>query len=371
MAIRGGYSMIGLDLGETSAKMVQLRIERNGNWRIHAVARAGYGVNGGNGGAEQDTQAVGQAVRETLAKGRFAGRKAATVLPRPDVLIRPVKLPQEIDASDANEVWWAIQSEARRYLPYPPEEAVLDFLTVGKVRDEEAEKLEVLLLSAREDSVSKHISILKAAGLHCSCIDIAPCATLRAAEHMVGNNPESGVVTVEIGDRTTVVGISRAGQLLFSRSVNIGGAMITDAIAKTLELAPEKAETFKRNHGIDHRMKVNVDFSKDARIPSKDMPGVIFELCQEDLKRLTHEIKRSVNYFVTQFHDVKVDRVLLFGGGASLKGLPEFLADETGLRVDVGDPFVSVGADNGEIDERISKDRASFAVAMGLALREG
>ena len=108
-----------------------------------------------------------------------------------------------------------------------------------------------------------------------------------------------------------------------------------------------------------------------AKISSKDMPGVIYELCQEDLKRLSHEIRRSVNYFVTQFHDVRIERALLFGGGANLKGLSEFLADETGLQVDVGDPFVSVGANNGEIDERISKDRASFAVAMGLALREG
>ena len=363
--------MIGLDLGDTSAKMVQLKAQRNGDWGIHAVASASYRLNGGDNGAGQRARTVGEAVRSMLAGSRFAGRRAATVLPRTDVLIRPIKLPREIDALDTKEVWQAIQWEARRYLPYPPEEAVLDFLTVGNVRDEDAEKLEVLLTSAREDTVNDHISLLKAAGLHCSCIDIVPCAVLRTTEHVVGDDADIAIATVEIGSRATVVSISRAGQLLFSRSMHTGGAMITNAIAEALELKPEKAETFKRNHGIDHRMKVNVDFSKDARIPSKDMPGVIFELCQEDLKRLSHEIKRSVNYFVTQFHDVKVDRVLLFGGGASLKGLPEFLADETGLRVDVGDPFASVGSDNGKIDERISKVKASFAVAMGLALREG
>jgi len=369
--MRNGYSVIGLDVGETSAKMVQLRADKQGNWRIHAVARASFRPNGRRDGPDDNTQTAGEALRGMLAAGRFVGRQAATVLPRTDVLIRPVKLPQEIDASDAKEVWWALQSEARRYLPYPPEKAVLDYLTVGKVRDEEAEKLEVLLMSAREDRVNEHISLLKSAGLHCICIDIAPCAVLRAAEHVVDDNPESAVVTVEIGDRATVVGIFRAGQLLFSRSVNTGGAMITDAIAKTLELAREKAETFKRNHGIDHCMKVGVDFSKDAKIPAGDMPGVIYELCQEDLKRLAHEIRRSVNYFVTQFHEVKVERALLFGGGANLKGLPEFLADETGLKVDVGDPFVSIAVDNGVLDDRISKDRAAFAVALGLALRGG
>ena len=95
-------------------------------------------------------------------------------------------------------------------------------------------------------------------------------------------------------------------------------------------------------------------FSEDQQLIFE----AVRELCQEELKRLSHEIKRSADYFVNQFRGVKVEKALLFGGGANLGGLPDFLADETGLKVEVGDPFVSVRTDDGVLDERIDKDRA-------------
>jgi type IV pilus assembly protein PilM len=310
-------------------------------------------------------------IKQMLAEHNFVGRNAATVLRRADVLIRPVNLPRKLDPRDPEKVWEALQSEARRYLPYPPEEAVLDFLTVGKVRDEEEEKLEVLLVSAPEEKVNAHLSLLSAAGLHCTFIDIVPCAVIRIASPNGVRDSDGATVVVEIGDRATVIAIVRAGQLLFSRSVNTGGATLTEVIAETLGLEAERAETFKRKYGIDHRASGTAEFADDSRISPQSMPGILYKLCQQELKRLSHEIKRSVDYFVTQFCEVNVGRVLLFGGGANLRGLTEFLADETGLIVDVGDPFVSVRAHGALLNEEVDRDRASFSVALGLALRQG
>ncbi len=371
MVLKDGYSVIGLDLGDTSAKMVQLRRDGKGKWQLHAAARAGYPETSHEGDGEQDGHARVSIVKLMLAEQRFVGRKVATVLRRADVLIRPIKLASSIDEKDKGAVWKAVQSEARRYLPYPPEDAVLDFLTVGRVRDDDEEKLEVLLISAPEGKVSEHISLLESAGLRCVSIDIVPCSVLRAAKHMAGDDDQSVAVTVEIGERATVVSISRSGQLLFSRSVKIGGGTLTDAIAQNLGLTPEKAEIFKRDHGIDHRSTANGDFSDGTKISPSDMPAVLYELCQEQLSHLAREIKRSAEYFVTQFRGVPVTRALLFGGGANLKGLPDFLHEQTGLKVQVGDPFASVRTDNGDLGKGVVKDRTSFAVAVGLALHEG
>lgn len=370
MALRNGYSTIGLDLGDTSAKMVQLKAERGGRWRIHAAAHTGYGPPVEDDGDEQRVRTVGDAVKRMLAEGRFVGRNVATVLPRADALIRPVKLPGEIDPGDKEKIWEALQSEARRYLPYPVEEAVLDFVTVGTVRDDEGEKLEVLLIFARQDTVNQHLSLIESTGLRCICVDTVPCAVSRTAERMVGEESSEAIATVEMGDRATVVSISHSGQLLFSRTVKTGGGTLTDAIAEKLDLTREKAEMFKRNHGIDHRMTVRAEFSDGTRIPPSDIPAVIHELCQEQLSQLASELKRSVEYFVAQFSGAKVERGILFGGGANLKGLPDFLHDKTGLKVHVGDPFVSVNTDNGDLEERIGDNWPSFAVALGLALRK-
>ena len=370
MALRKGYSPIGLDLGETGAKMVQLRAGGRGEWKLHAAGRVTC-PSCGEDNSEQDGHAHLSAITRMLEEQHFAGRNVATVLRRTDVLIRPIHLPATIDENDKEAVWSAVQEEARRYLPYPPENAVLDFLTVGKVRDEEEEKLEVLLISAPKEKVGEHISLLESAGLRCVCIDIVPCSVLRTAEHMLRDNRDEVVVTVEMGERDTIVSVSRSGQLLFSRSVKTGGGTLTDAICEKLGLTRERAEMFKRNHGIDHRRTVSADFSDGTRISPKDMPAVLYELCQEELSHIASEVKRSVEYFVAQFSGAKVDRGLLFGGGANLKGLPDFLHDRTGLEVQVGDPFMSVNTDNGDLEERLGGNWASFAVALGLALRRG
>ena len=363
MAFKRGYSLIGLDLGETSAKMVQLRADGKRGWGLHAVSRVGDG-------REQDEQARLSMIKRMLAEQHFVGRKVATVLRRADVLIRPVKVSGSVEQEDRRAVWEALKSEARRYLPYPPEKAVLDFLTVGKVHDDEEEKLEVLLVSAPEDKVNQHISLLRSAGLHCVCIDIVPCTVLRVAQGSVGGDLQDAVVVVEIGERATVVSISRADQLLFSRSVNTGGGMLTDAIADELGLALEKAERFKRTYGIDHRGTVNAELSDETKLSPSNIPATLYELCQDELDGLAREIRRSVEYFATQFREIKVEKAVLFGGGANLKGLTDFLGDQTGLEVRVGDPFAAVRTGNGRLAQVVTEDKASFAVALGLASRK-
>ncbi|NQU07603.1 MAG: type IV pilus assembly protein PilM [Candidatus Abyssubacteria bacterium] len=369
MASRNEYSPIGLDLGDTSIKIVQLRSKRDREWRLHAAAKSGYSALEPAGSGDADTSALKKTIRRMLRNGKFVGRKVATVLPRTDVLVRPVKLPAELKHAGPEEIWEALRAEARRYLPYPVEEAVLDFLSIDNAGSEEEEKPEVLLISAHEKKANQYLSLLKSLGLQCLCIDIVPCAVVRTAGQIIGNDCDDTVVVVEIGERTSFVGMSRAKKLLFSRCFNRGSAMLTDAIAEELGLAPEKAEMFKHEYGIDHRANVKAELWDDVRLSPSAAPGVIFDVCRAELENFAYEMKRSIDYFLTQFKMIKVEKAVLFGGGAELKGLSEYLADETKLEVRVGDPFASLPSDNGAIDDAVASATPSFAVALGLALR--
>jgi len=371
MLKRNAYSTIGLDLGETSVKLVQLRAASGGRWKLHAAARVAFSrADGGNGDIDA-RRARFSAIKGALAEHGFVGRKVASVLRPVDTLIRPIKLPKQIDGTDRSALWDAVRTEARRYIPYPVEDAVLDFLTIGTVRGDEDEKLEVLLIAARADKVNEHISLIESAGLRCVGINVVPCAVFAASKHLVGRDYADVVAAIELGERVTAVGIARPDKLLFSRSINIGGGMLTEAIAEALELGRDRAELFKRRYGIDHCCSANATASDETRIHPETIPGVLYELCHEQLKRLAYEVKRSVDYFMAQVRGVKVGKTLLFGGGAHLKGLPGFLADYTGLDVQVGDPLALMEGDEPDSGPNVADDvRASFAVALGLALGE-
>jgi len=372
MTSRRKHSVIGVDLGDTSVKMVQLRAAGNGTWRLQAVAKGRYSMPAeGQVGAEH-SRVVAAKMKQLLKEGAFEGRLAATVLPRADIFIRPIKLSGKLDPGDNEGIWEALQSEARRYLPYPPEEAVLDFVAIGKVRDEEGERLEALLISTPKEKVDRHMSMLRAAGLQCTFIDIVPNAMLRSAHHAVEGNGQDAVASMEIGNGITTIGVSQADRLLFARNVSIGGDTFTDAVATKLQLNSQKAEQFKKRYGMNHRGVSNIDARalQDAKFGPGQAAALIFELCQEPLRTLAREIRRSLDYFATQFRGIAVGKALLFGGGANFTGLSDFLSNNTGLAVQTGEPFAEVQTDSTGAGTGIPDDRTSFAVALGLALRE-
>ena len=59
------------------------------------------------------------------------------------------------------------------------------------------------------------------------------------------------------------------------------------------------------------------------------------------LERLLSEIRTSFDFYMTEFQIPKVEKIIMSGGGAGLKGLREFLAEDLGIEIELADPFQS------------------------------
>ena len=57
------------------------------------------------------------------------------------------------------------------------------------------------------------------------------------------------------------------------------------------------------------------------------------------LERLAAEIGRSLDYYRSQFNEERIDRILLTGGGANLKNIVSYLANELRLPVEHFNPL--------------------------------
>ena len=85
---------------------------------------------------------------------------------------------------------------------------------------------------------------------------------------------------------------------------------------------------------------------------------------------LTTEIRRSLEFFRVQTGDANISRMLVSGGGAKLRGLPEAIGDALGFRVELGDPWLTISVDGNRFDqEYLHQVGPEFAVPLGLALR--
>jgi hypothetical protein len=98
----------------------------------------------------------------------------------------------------------------------------------------------------------------------------------------------------------------------------------------------------------------------------------VASLMRPVLEHLLTELSRLFDFYKVQMDEAGVSKVLLCGGGATLKALPQFLADGLGVTVEVFNPLLRIAERDEPISpEQITEEGPRLAVALGLALNEG
>src|SRR5690606_31471930 len=140
----------------------------------------------------------------------------------------------------------------------------------------------------------------------------------------------------------------------FVRTIPNGSDGITRALASRLQLAPEQAEEAKRLIGMGGPL-----------LRAEDRPAL--EVIYEVVGELLSAIRSTLSYFATAKPEELPRRILLSGGGALLGGLPNALAEVTGLPVVVAEPFGAVQRSRSASATEPVK-QLGYTAAFGLAL---
>jgi type IV pilus assembly protein PilM len=168
---------------------------------------------------------------------------------------------------------------------------------------------------------------------------------------------------VKIGAQNMDISIQKDGNLLFARNVSGGGEQFTDAISQSFSVGREKAEKMKRQKGnVTPKSRARYKDSAEEKIANAIMgvAGQILSTIQSSIMFARAQ---------TRLGELAVDRIVLAGGGAGLKGLREYLETNLGLPVEVFDPLPAVDVSALPPEERqlAEADPAGLAVALGAA----
>jgi type IV pilus assembly protein PilM len=351
--LRFEQRVIGLDVGATTVKLVALRRGKDGPEVLGAGA-ASLPEGAMNETGVADSELVAGVIQEALAEARVEGRvrRAVAGIAGRYLTVRALTVP----TMDHSELREAVKWEMAQYLPYPVEESVFDFVELGPGAS--SGTIEVLSVTTRRTVVDGFIQAIELARLEPVALDAVPFALgrvfvpepdeyaapgiLQAAAALDGA-AEEVVAVADLGADGTEISVFRRGRLRVSRSIPIGGARFTAAIAKELNLSRPDAE--------------------EAKIRGTAAVGRAVE---EVAAELAEELQRSLDYFRAQTHWLPVSRVHLTGGGARLRGLDRLLADHLGTRVDAGPPRETLP---GRLGEAVAAGGVP-PVALGLALWE-
>ncbi|MBX4190000.1 type IV pilus assembly protein PilM [Candidatus Parcubacteria bacterium] len=343
----GSKSKLGIDIGTASIKIIELE-KREGrfgldNYGLFALSNVKGGPQGDQSILKLPDDEIAWGIKEVLKKSKISARDAVASIPSFSTFSTVIEMPYLSEQDLAK----AMPFEARKYVPIPLDEVVLDWSIIGVTGQGARPTVEVFLAAVPRSETVRYQNIMKNAGLNLKALELENSALTRA---LIGNDL-SPTVIVNIGGRSTSILIVNKGYERLSHNYEVGGFEITKTIAQSLNVNIEKAEELKKKMGLQ---QVDENIINDAMSSLIDM--------------MAFETKKTIENYETE-KGVQISRILLVGGMVNMPNFLRYFKEKIGREVFIGNAFARVVYPKG-LENAIGELASTFAVAAGLAMRE-
>lgn len=340
-----GKSVVGLDIGSSAIKAVELR-PAGKSFKVAALAIEPVPPDSIVDGAIIDGGAVAEAIRKVFSGKNFKTKDVAASLSGNSVIVKKISLPVMTEAELAQSIHW----EAEQYIPFDIQDVNLDYQILDAGTGPESRgAMEVLLVAAKKEKIADYTGVITQAGCKPVIVDVDAFALQNACEVNYGFDPNEVIVLINAGASAVNINIVSGNQSLFTRDISLGGNAYTEAVQRELNLPFESAELAKRNELFDGP-------------PFEDVQPVLHAMTENVLL----EIQKTFDFFRATAASDRIDRILLSGGASSVDGFAEALEARFEAPVERFDPFKKIACDQASDRDVASK----AAVAVGLALRK-
>jgi type IV pilus assembly protein PilM len=222
----------------------------------------------------------------------------------------------------------------------------------------------VLLALAKDDALDRLQAEVKQGGGSVAAF-VPNCTALYNAYLKCGPVEADAVVClVNIGHQTIDLAIVKGTDLLFARNLSTGTKVLDDAIAASFGVGERKAEAMKKD-------LLDLDPQSRGRYSSGQAEKVTLAAAA-GASSISAAISSSLSFCKaqTKLADLRLDQVLVAGGGARLRGLRGFLREALRCPVELFDPFANLdlsGLPPADA-EQLQAMRHEAVIALGLAV---
>lgn len=357
-------SVLGIDIGSTSLKLVQLRASR-GVAVLETYGEIALGPYGNQpiGKAVRLTpEKTAEAIKDLIREANVTARTGGISIPFSASLITILDLP----LADPESLKRIIPIEARKYIPIPVDQVSLDWFVLPKEPSEEsafaeihqktvmqAKGQEVLLVAIHNDVLQQYQTMTQTADLTVQFYEIEIFSAIRSS---LGHGV-SPVLVVDLGASTTKLYVVERGVVRLTHTVSLGGQQMSEIVGRALNWEFEKAERVKRERGMIASTAYSVD--ENDRIHTAML---------STLTRIFSEANRVLLTYGERYNK-NVSKVVFTGGGASLPGLLDVARQSLHAEIEVANPFAHTEAP-AFLESVLREIGPGFAVSIGLALRK-
>ncbi len=337
--------LIGLDIGSHAVKVCQLN-KIGDVYNLVAVGSWALPPGAVEDGVLLEPDQVSKAITSLFKNLKIKGKKVGISISGYSVIVKKVNL----EVMDEEELAEHIMAEAEQYIPFDIEDVYLDFQDL-KTNQEEFDRTDVMLVAAKKEVVDAYLDMLQLLKLQPVLVDVDGFALENIYEKT--RSLEGRIALVDIGAEKMNINIISDGSSVLARDIVVGSRQLTDQLVNHFDIEFEEAE----------KLKLGV-------IPAGDKSDDIEEIFSSICTQWVLEIKKTIDLYLANNPAKPLEKLVLSGGGSKVAGLPEFISKETGLEVELFNPFTSMKLNPKKIDRNYIKTVGpEMAIAAGIAIR--
>jgi type IV pilus assembly protein PilM len=343
----GGGTVIGLSIGTSSIKLVELK--RSGkSWKLLHFGIVQLGEDTIINREIINQISVVDSIKQLLGQLKLSTKQVCTSLSGTSLIIKRM----QVEVPNVRELQEAVFWEAEQYLPFDPSEVVMDYHMLSRAKDN---KTDVLLVAVKKAVLDTYMACVEDAGLQPKIVDVDFFALQNLFEINYPANPSEAVAVVDLGASSLKLVVVHDGVPVYTKDAAIGGRMLTAEIQKSLGLNYNDAESLKTAPG-----------------GSASMPQEVSDLMHIMAENIAGEIKRSLDFYNASSTGAPVSYVLLTGGSAKIENISKMVEDMVGLPTQLLNPFSAITCDPSVFTpDYLNAIAPIAAVPIGLALRAG
>ena len=340
--------MIGVDIGTSSIKMVELSrwgggktLENYGEVKSASLLKGQFKSPDG-GSYLFSASHVSKAIKAILQEARMKTKAAIFSIPDFSTFFVSFDLPPMSE----KEIPDAVRFNAPQYIPLPISETTLDWKLISGVPGNKQSNLKVLVVAVANQVIQEYQRIAQMSGLELYALEAEALAVTRA---LVKDNKKI-ICLIDVGVQSTTVNIIDKGILKKSYSLDsVSGNRLTHAVASAIDKSYAEAENIKHEQGL---------LSKEESVRS-----TLYLL----IDPLLLEVRKICSEF-SQYEDKEVEEIYLTGGTANLPGLKEYFSEVLKKEIKIPNCFADFLYPP-ILSDTLSEMSPRFSIAIGVALQ--
>lgn len=309
-------------------------------------------------------------LKEIVKNKRFHGKRVVIKFPSKYVFSFPISF----EVTSERTLEDAILQEAKNYLSFPIEEAVIDYPSIQSLSSDDPNKYKAIVIAVQRDQMEQYLSILKQAGMIVEAIDFALSSLIRIHNYLysIDNKP---IILCNIGQNQSLLSTITKDSIYAHRNVGWGIQTLVNKIRTNLEITGDdnQVKTMLKKYGLFYEDYINHIADKaDENIDDDNMSmatyRAIYQILSPHIDELIYEFHQIIGYVRSDQQIAAFEGVYIYGEAPFIRFMDHYLENRLNIPTHIINPMTKVALTDKRILTELTEG-APFALAMGLAMR--